>query len=194
MSCSDEDFQPGLTVFKHIDGSKDGMSCGGAEPKKMLTMSLSRALVYKKRVAERLSLVERDIQANNSVMVGQEREVDVAALVIERARLVSHMLNLKIAIQRATDPIRRDILSLGELKSENEFYRRISTAHRSSPNPYASYGDNQPATVTYEAVIRKSDVDDLVKRNNAGVDLTQEKIETHNYTTKITIEDIGILS
>lgn len=158
---------------------------------KAQTMTLARALTYKKRVAERLSQVEENILIANSVIAGTEREVDVDALIQERRRLVGHMIDLKLKIMRATDPIRGLILSLAEFKSENEFYQRITTTHGAITNPYGRFGEGA-AIITYDAVVRKSDVDELTRKNNANIDQTQEEIERHNYNTKITVEDIGL--
>lgn len=169
------------------------VACRNVSSKKVVSMSLARALTYKKRVAERLKQVDTDIIAYNSVLAGQDREVDVNALFEERSRLVSHMVHLKLAIQQANGPIQRDILVLAELKSENDFYRRVPTLHGVRQNQFA-YDPGQSATLTYDAVVRKSDADAAVKQNNAMIDSTQERIEAHNHTAQITVEDIGLFS
>jgi hypothetical protein len=185
-------FAPGAHVGAEEVVAAMAAELGHAQPKTM-NLTLARALSYKKRVAERLKQVETDVQTNNSVLAGQDRESDVLALIEERHRLVNHMIDLKVAIQQANGPIQRLILELAEMKSENDFFRRVPTLHGVRQNQY-SYDPGQPNTLNYESVLRKAEVDDLVKRNNIRIDKTQERLENHNHVTTITIEDIGLLS
>jgi hypothetical protein len=177
----------------------NGSCCGGQSNEAVrigevstgtLTLTLARALTYKKRVLERIALVENDIRTSNSVQVGIERESDVAALVEERASLVAHLIELKSLIARANGPIQRDIFSLAESKGEIAFLRSVNTFNGPRMQQVV-YG--QPAeTVQYEAVIRKADVDKANRELTAQIDSTQERIEKHNYNTSITIKDLGL--
>lgn len=157
---------------------------------KSFTMTLSRALTYKKRVVERLNQIEKDIIEYNSIIVGNQREVKIETLIIERARVINHMINLKLKIQRKTDPIREVIFGLSELKAENDFFRKIPTTHGPVVNPKVSLEDK----ISYESIIKRKDIDSRIRENNAKIDAAQETIDQHNHITTVTIEDIGILT
>lgn len=145
-------------------------------------MTLSRALRYKKRVLERLRSAESDVQSYNSVVDGAEREVDVNKKLAERGALVQHLIELKLALQDATRPIMPLVFELAETKSEISFWQRISTVHGKVRSHY-----RDEAETSYNALIRKPQVDEKVKELQERIDALQTKIDAHNADTTIEI-------
>ena len=146
------------------------------------TMTLSRALRYKKRVLERIRSAESDVQSYNSVVDGAVREADVSERLQERSRLVDHLIELKQALQDATRPIMPLVFELAETKSDISFWQRISTVHG---KVRAHYRDE--AETEYNAIIRKPQVDEQVRSLQDRIDSLQTKIDAHNADTTIEI-------
>ena len=146
-------------------------------------MTLSRALRYKKRVIENIRNLESEIQENNSKVAETERECDPELALKIRKVWVNHLIELKLKIQEATRPIQRLILELAETKTEISFVSRIPTVHGVHR---AHFRDE--ATLTYEAAIRKQEVNTLLTELRDRIDSLQTKIDLHNAETTITID------
>lgn len=147
-----------------------------------MNMTLSRALRYKKRVLESIQKTESDIQLSNSVIIGTEREVDVRQVLANRTAWIKHLLDLKQAIVSATRPVERMILELAEAKAQIVFLKRVP--HQSGK--VIQYSGDQP--LEYNAVIRKSEIDQTVSDLQDQIDKLQTAIDQHNATTMITLE------
>lgn len=158
-----------------------------------LTLTLARALTYKKRVVARIAVVEAEVKANNSFqeVEGAESEVPVADRVRERERLVNHLLDFKMKMFAANGPIQLDILRLAEYKGEIAWLNTLPTLHGTKPNPYM-YGDKSLPTIQYTAIVRKAVVEIRVKGLTADIDAAQERIDAHNHTTTITVANVGL--
>lgn len=145
-------------------------------------MSIAKAMKHKNRVAQRISRVSSDISSYNSFLSLNEREVDVAILIQMRHDLVEHLIALKTAIHRASEPVREKIFRLAELKGTIQFYRGLSTTHGKSQTW------NSEDAVEYDAVLRKKDVDAIVANLEAEVDSIQDSLDEFNASTKFGIE------
>jgi hypothetical protein len=152
-----------------------------------MEMTLARGLRYIKRVKEKISKVENDIAAYNSVVEGSERELvgSIADNIARREKLVDHLIELKLAIQKATLPVMPTILRLSELKGKIAFLNRLSVVHG---NVTDRYGTGQ--VVKYVAEIRKADRDKQVADLTAQIDELQGKVDAHNANTKINVTDV----
>lgn len=146
------------------------------------TMTLARALRYKKRVVETIRSLEADIHANNTRAEGEEREVDVVQALAKRDTWVKHLIELKLEIQEKTKPIQRLVLSLAEAKAKIAFLARLTTT---TGTVRPSYRDE--AAVKYDSVIRKVDKDKQTEELQKMIDDLQTKIDAHNAETKIEV-------
>jgi len=153
----------------------------------MPLISLARALKLKNRLKGRFAKVTADITAYNSQYVTPGKnggegtvEVDVAALAARREKLRAALIAVKLAINNKNGPIQEAIYQLAEYKGEIDFLNKLPTQH----------GPEYYGTVLRErrAFKRKSEVDECVKKLEAEIDALQEKIDQHNYGTKI---DVG---
>ncbi len=152
-----------------------------------MDLTLAKALKYKNRLVTAISSRTNDIQRYNSVVEGGDREVDVLKLLEEHQLLVKHLIDLKLAINKANQPIQQFIFEIAEVKSEIKLYEGMSTTHGSSRDLYGE------AVIKYDALLRKKDVDQKVVELNRRLDAVQEKIDVHNHVAKITIEDTGLI-
>jgi hypothetical protein len=156
-----------------------------------MEMTLARALRYAKRVKEQISKVETDITTYNSVVEGAEREIEgtIADNMLRREKLVDHLIELKLASQKATMPIMPVILRLSELKGKISFIQRIGMTHGIVAD---RYGNGTPTK--YVAEIRKGDKDRMTTELQAQIDELQGRVDAHNANTKITVSDVTVVS
>jgi hypothetical protein len=148
----------------------------------MEKMTLSRALRYKKRVVEKIRLFESDIQNSNTIVDGEERDVDVRLALKQREAWVRHLVDLKLTIQQATQPIQRLVLELAEAKSEIAFLQRVGTQHGTQQSRYSG----EPS-LKYVSEIRKQERDKMVSTLQDEIDKIQTKIDAHNAETTIEV-------
>lgn len=148
----------------------------------MEKMTLSRALRYKKRVVEKIRQFESDVQNSNTIVVGEGREVDVRLALQQRAAWVKHLVDLKLAIQTASQPIQRAVLDLAETKSEIAFLQRVGTQHGTQQSRYSG----EPS-LKYESEIRKQERDKMITALQDRIDTLQTLIDAHNAETRIEV-------
>lgn len=149
-----------------------------------MEMTLSRALRYKKRIIEKIRKLESDIQSNNSVVEGEEREADVKLCMKQREVWTNHLIDFKLALQEATRPIQRLVFELAETKAELSFIQRIPTQKGQVRGRYR----DEP-NMTYVAEFTKKDVDAKTEELQKRVDELQTKIDAHNATTNVKLAD-----
>jgi predicted nucleic acid-binding Zn-ribbon protein len=147
----------------------------------MSTINLAKALKLKNRLAGRISKLDADIQAYNSVAEGKER-LDVPALIEERGTLVRRMVDLKVAIGEANRPIQRAIFELAELKGQIELLSKLNTQHGPVVEGFSG------TVVTYTAQLRKGTVDREVRRLEAEIDRIQDRLDAFNHEATIAVD------
>lgn len=152
-----------------------------------MKMTLSRALRYEKRVIQNIRKLESDVQLSNSIVAGEERVADVDLSLKKREEWVKHLIALKLAKLKATEPVQRTVYDLAETKAECAFLQRISTQHGTTKPRY-----REEAPVTYEAIIKKADLDKRVATLQDKIDTLQTKLDQHNATTEIEIPDVAL--
>jgi hypothetical protein len=149
----------------------------------MAEITLAKALKVKNRLTGRLAKVQGDIQAFNSVPVGQADQVNVPALMKTREELVGALVGLKTAINEVNREVQRDIYGLAEKKATAQFLGGISTRHGQQPPAYPS-----TIEVNYVAAMKKADVDALVVRLEKEIDQLQDKLDQFNHARKIEVD------
>jgi len=147
------------------------------------TVTLARAMVVRKRLAGKLVRLESDIRAYNSVVVGNEREVDVGAALVERLKLVNRLATLKLTIFEASAPVRHVIIGLSEAKAEIAFMNSIDTSHGAVKNPYSVQSEQR------DAAIRRAEVVSTVEELEVDIDELQSALDHHNATTNVTLPE-----
>ena len=145
------------------------------------SLSLSKALSVKNRLAGRLSQARSNIETYNSVLAGQSEEratVDVRAEHERLLTLQEGLVAVKAAIQRANAPVYEDVLRLGEKKALVQMLAGLNTKHGSEP------GFNG-VEYRYSATITKPEVLEMVRRLEAEIDKLQDKLNQYNATTRV---------
>ena len=145
-----------------------------------MKMTLSRALRYKKRVVEKVRKLEGDIQAFNSRISGAVEPVNVVDCLLSRKKSIEHLLELKVALQKATAPIMPKILELGELKSEIRFLSGLNVTEGKQPQRYM-----EAEPTFYVVTINKKERDKLITELEGRIDELQSEIDLHNAKTEI---------
>ncbi len=144
-------------------------------------MLLSNALKKKNRMVKKIRKTEEDIRENNSLPSVSKAEVDVEKLIRERETLINELINLKLKIFIASQPIRDNILRIAELKSEISFLESLST--KNGMVRESDYGKSE--NVEYIAVLGKKEVDEKTRLAEERIDELQDEIDKHNHTEEI---------
>ena len=154
-------------------------------------MTLAHALQMKNRLIARLVEVSPQISSKNVNVVGNEREVDVRDLLAVRDRIVAKNIELKAAIAAANIPIVVSIYEIAALKATIGFLKGIQTTHGKVVGRRGLMDYAQPAEAEYEAEIRASEVEGLLRKAKRRIDVLQSGIDAHNVSTTIdvTVED-----
>jgi hypothetical protein len=144
-------------------------------------ITLARALKLKNRLAGRLAKLDSDFENYNSLPAGTDSP-DLKALYAERNKLVSRLVELKLALNAANQPVQRTIFELGEAKSLVALLTKTSTRHGKVVEGY--HGNE----VEYVAQFRKGDIDREVRRLEVVIDRLQEQLDAFNHRTMIRID------
>jgi hypothetical protein len=140
-----------------------------------VTISLSKAMKVKNRLAGRLAKVQQNIGVYNSVLEGRVGEVDIRTLDKYRADLVRALVYLKTMITAGSQGIQQSIYELAEKKSEVEFLNGLNTRHGTEP----AYGLNAAPQV-WVATIQMNEVAERVKKLENEIDNLQDEIDNYN--------------
>jgi hypothetical protein len=151
-----------------------------------MNMTVAQLLKYKKRVAGDLAKVNAEIVANNSKNIKTEREVDVRKQWDLRERLIKHMIDVKMALFKVNQPIQHLIFEASEVKGTIKVLVALPTVHGVVPAAY-----RETEAQTFEAVIRKAEVDRRTKDLTVRLDKIQEELDAFNHTTKVEVPDFG---
>jgi hypothetical protein len=144
-------------------------------------VTLARALKLKNRLAGRLAKIDSDFETYNSVASGTDRP-DLKIVYAERGRVVARLIDLKLAISVANQPMQRTILELGEVKSLVALLSKTSTKHGKIVEGYHG------TEVDFSAQFRKGDIDREVRRLEVVIDRLQEQLDGFNHRTVIGID------
>jgi hypothetical protein len=151
-----------------------------------MKITLAKALKLKNRFGAKISTVSELIAKHNSVMVGQDRPVDVNTLLEKRTRLVDVVINLKTAINAANVPVQQTIYLLSELKGELTFLKSVDTT--SGKQMKESWrGDG--TVVDKDCVLEYSTIQGLIEQTEVDIDANQDTLDKHNHSVEIEIED-----
>ncbi len=144
-------------------------------------ITLARALKLKNRLAGRLAKLDSDFETYNSLPAGTDGP-NITALYAERNELVARLIELKLALNLANQPMQRTIFELGEAKSLVALLSKTSTKHGKVVESYHG------SEVEYVAQFRKRDIDLEVRRLETVIDRLQEELDRFNHRTPIGID------
>jgi hypothetical protein len=164
-----------------------------------MKITLAKALVVKKRLAERIAQLTKEITDNNVISVMHpydqqppqiQPKVDVKLVQKERSNLIDAMIKVKTAINAANNGEQYNrILQLAELKGEITMLKGLSVAEGTTLDRYS--GEARLATTT-KPIISKKEVDQNVTELQRILDTTQEAVEKFNWRTEIEVPDVRL--
>lgn len=147
-------------------------------------MKLQKALKLKNTIAGEISSLQNLIRSKNNYTEGSYIDLeafDTRVLFQELLDKIEDLVNLKLMINDANEEIQPKIYTISEYKSLITFWNQIPTT--CGTINISSYGGN---TVTnYITQFTEVEKMEMVKKYQGLVDLLQEEIDQHNYTTEI---------
>ncbi len=144
-------------------------------------ISLAKLMKVKNRLAGRLAAVQSEIITYNSIVEGTESP-NVRDLIATHERMVDQMIKLKVALDDANRGGQRErIYQLSEKKSKLTWLRGLTTRH----GPHQGYDDK---IINYVATVRKTEVDETVRRLEREIDEIQDAIDSFNASRKVTVD------
>lgn len=150
-----------------------------------MKITLAKALKLKNRLTKKLVDTRNEVTANNEIMVGNTRSVDVNKRMELAEKVQDAIINLKTAINAANMPITPIILLNAELKGEIVFLNSIP--RREGKQVAHSYVENR--TIEYESTINTQTISALVTSLEDSLDKNQDEIDRHNHVTMIDVAD-----
>lgn len=152
-----------------------------------MKITLAKALQLKNRLVSKLEQISNVVSSNNSVLVGQERQVDIMEGIRRREKLVDAIISLKTSINFANIPIQSTIYLLSELKGEVIFLRNMDTTSGTQPNN--GFYREGSGTLEKTVVLDYEEVQKLIEECEANIDANQDTIDKHNHNVEIDVED-----
>lgn len=144
-------------------------------------ISLAKLMKVKNRLAGRIASVQTEIVTHNSSIEGTEVP-DVRALINTHEKMVEQMIKLKVALDDANRGGQRErIYQLAEKKSKLTWFRTLRTNH----GPHRGYDDK---TINYIATVRKTEVDETVRKLEREIDEIQDALDAFNASRKVTVD------
>lgn len=144
-------------------------------------ISLAKLMKVKNRLAGRISQVQAEIVGYNSYVEGSEVP-DVRTLLATHEKMTGQMIKLKVALDDANKGAQRErILKLAELKSKLSWFKTLNTRNGAQ----RGYDDK---VINYVAVVKKTEVDETVRKLEREIDETQDALDSFNASRKVVVD------
>ena len=142
-------------------------------------MKLYRALREKNVLVGKLKSLSMKIHNNNTKIVGNEFDYNIRTLMDERDSIMDGLIQLKLQIQKATEPMVNTIYTLAELKSKSQMLQSIPTQAGVITE---RYGDTQTEK---ERVLSPNDIEVLRTSIDKRIGKLQDELDIFNHQTDI---------
>lgn len=150
-----------------------------------MQITLAKALKLKARLAAQLSHQQNLVQTHNSRVSTKDPTINVNEKMALIDRIVSNLIDLKVAINAGNAGIQKDIYILGELKSRKSFISGIQTTH----GKQFVGGYSNKIEVEYIAQMQETETTKLAEQLQVQIDETQDRIDEYNARTRINVSD-----
>ncbi|MFW6225370.1 MAG: hypothetical protein ACOC3V_00260 [bacterium] len=149
-------------------------------------MKLAKALKEKKRLAAEVAHLKNKINSYNSYIKDSNvpQKFNVIEMYSTLQSKVQNLVNLKIVINEANKEIQPLIFLLSEYKAMIAFLNILNTREGIEP---ASFSKGE---VFHEVQIDALEKENLIKEFQDKADNIQDKIDTYNYTTEVSWNEI----
>lgn len=147
----------------------------------MAQVGLAKIMKVKNRLAGRLAETTQEISYNNSVLLEQQGQVNVEALVALRDSIANALVALKSLHYKANFEVQEKIYLLGEKKAEIGLYKGLSTRCGKERHDY------QNTTVEYVVSINNDAKKVKIKQLEVEIDKLQDEIDEFNTVKKVEV-------
>lgn len=144
-------------------------------------MKLAKALKLKNKILKEYNTTLSRTISSNCYDVDTKKVYNAAVLLEESIELRDKYVTLKAAIHTTSEPIRKKIFELGELKS---FLSRINSLPTTEGVVKESSYRNDSVN-TYAVDITEQQKQDLIKAVEDAIENIQEEIDQFNATTDL---------
>lgn len=147
-------------------------------------MKLQKALKLKNTLAGEISSLQQLIRQKNQYVEGSGIDLtafDTRKLYDDLMSKIEKLVNLKLLITEANLEIQDKIFRISEYKSLIQFWQGVPVV--SGMISSTSYAGT--STVTYVAQYSEVEKMEMIKKYQYLIDVLQEELDTHNYTTEI---------
>ena len=136
-----------------------------------MKLKLTRALKEKNRLIKKITAMRNHITSSNVVLDANEFSYDMADLQDNYVALVDILIELKVAIQIANQPILSKIYSLSELKAAIAMYTQLDTKEGSHES--GGYGNSELRQ--YKTQISRAELDIKLEDLQSEIDEWQDE-------------------
>lgn len=144
-------------------------------------MKLTRALKEKNRLIKKITILRNQITTSNVVLEENNFPYEMETLQEDFQTLVETLIELKVDIQIANQPILKSIYRLSELKSTIAMLEGMDTKE----GMQEAYGYGNSELRAYKAQIGRQEVDIAVAEMQEQIDTLQDEVDTFNATTTV---------
>jgi DNA repair exonuclease SbcCD ATPase subunit len=146
-------------------------------------MKLSKALKVKNRLKSELHQLQDRVKQFNSYDARNVAVYDTKELLQELQAKAEELADLKARIEAASQPIRKAILLVGEVKSQLALLKELDTKH----GKFTESGGwrEEPKEVEFIAQITRQGADDETTKLMKKLEDLQDEIDRHNATTDL---------
>lgn len=162
-------------------------------------INLSKALIVKKRLIEKINKISEDIKSNHEKTVisniNEDKlisfaepvfDVDLGLLFKQRRDLVNKLIDLKLKINEANKGQQENIFRLSELKSEIILWKGLKGGNEDTTSYLGR--DYRPTRIF--RVLSKDEIDNKVEELQNKIDKIQTEMDYYNMNTKIDVPDL----
>lgn len=146
-------------------------------------MKLAKALKVKNELVTKLQKIYEQIAKENSVSQNTVRSYDVIQLMADSEKYRNLLIDLKVKIAAANNPIMPSIISMAELKNRITMLRNIDTTNGEEH----TFSSRHTPSIK-QPIYTQLDIDKMIETAAASIRTIQENLDTHNYTTDIDFE------
>jgi hypothetical protein len=145
-------------------------------------MKLTKALNYKNKLVTKLNNAWAKLQKYNSTVEGTKVPYSAEKLMSEVEVAQEELIRLKVALHKASEPVRDKIFLLSELKTAAKKLASLSTVN----GPVVDHYSRRETPTVYVAIIDEVKQEELVAAKEKEIEKLQEELDQFNYNTEVT--------
>jgi len=148
----------------------------------MKKITLAKALKEKNKLVKKILGSQHLLNETNSVIKGNNRDFQPAALLNNLKSDTDKLVRLKSAINKANLPINQLIIRTAENKSIIAFLKKLDTKAGKSAERYS-----REMPIEYDAAITGRMVLEEIAKLEAEIERNQEEIDAFNHATEVEV-------